>query len=1136
MSGRLIRLAGLLAVLSAVQATYTWHSTMRCLCNGKSRYCLRDAWGLRCVDCQGNTEGRHCERCKDGFYQQGARQDCMPCGCHGAGSVSARCDSRGRCSCKEGVSGDKCDRCRDGVMGPDGCRQSRQPRQEAETPACFCFGHSSRCSATPGFSVHNITSDFSTGVDGWHVATAQGVALDDVSFRWSPKYKDIEVISKNSQPVYLHAPAPFLGNHLLSYGQNLSFSLRLDRGVRRPSTSDIILEGSGLRVSASLGDLRSIVPCGQKITYSFRLDERLSCRWRPQLSSLQFQMLLQNLTAIKIRATFGENGRGYLDNVQLVSARRGDGVPAGWVQSCRCPLGHQGQFCERCASGFKRRVPELGAFSDCEPCHCRGGKCDPETGDCYSADETPGSSSCPPGSYRDPLRPLICLQCPCPAGESCSLDAATRRVLCGGCPPGTTGSGCSVCQSGFYGNPAAGGCQPCRCNGHVDLSRVGSCDPATGECLQCANNTRGGQCEACLPGFFHRRPADACQPCECDPQGSLAAQCDDGGRCECRPGYEGLRCHRSACPACFNPVKTKMELYAVKLQELQALFSRLDGGVRPDGDQQLDRKLRAAEQQLTELQRTALRLADMEKVLQERLSSISRSQLAEDRDLQAIAAAAAATRRRERTYESKVDDVQKLIDDMRRRLKEAKLSIPSADAPQGDASGSGDAASGSGDGAPASEVLSSLAQKATELADSHQEKASAVERSANEALADAQQSLDQVRKLMNKENKVKELIGDLKDMYDNTSAQVKALENKAGRVSGEAKGESKMADGMLKHIAAMEKQIPDGLKEQMDAAVARLDGLKGALQENLTEFQDKQDDVEQDRAAVEDLLAQANAAQQDLDRLLARANAAKADTQAALRGIDSNKDVLDRALNALRGFDEQVGGSKAQADAAIQKLPGINATIQRAKEENAETLSILAGVDEDVSDAQETVGLLDDAVSALQGAVDSLPSHAGLEESATKLNKEVKALQEEAAAADEDLSERLDEAARQRDDAKQADDGAVGALSHAQNARDAVGQTLKTVSDLLSALTSPGSVDAERLSELEEAVAGAQRSVERELRPRLDEVAEREAAQRRRLSGLNLDIDSVLLDISNLEDILKAVPNGCFNHPPHEHA
>lgn len=65
--------------------------------------------------------------------------------------------------------------------------------------------------------------------------------------------------------------APYLGNQLLSYGQNFSFSLRLDRGVRHPSTNDVILEGAGLRVSASLGDLRSIVPCGQKISYSFRL-------------------------------------------------------------------------------------------------------------------------------------------------------------------------------------------------------------------------------------------------------------------------------------------------------------------------------------------------------------------------------------------------------------------------------------------------------------------------------------------------------------------------------------------------------------------------------------------------------------------------------------------------------------------------------------------------------------------------------------------------------------------------------------------------------------------------------------------------------------------------------------------------
>lgn len=38
------------------------------------------------------------------------------------------------------------------------------------------------------------------------MATARGVIPDDVHFRWSPKHHDLEVISKNSLPVYLYAP------------------------------------------------------------------------------------------------------------------------------------------------------------------------------------------------------------------------------------------------------------------------------------------------------------------------------------------------------------------------------------------------------------------------------------------------------------------------------------------------------------------------------------------------------------------------------------------------------------------------------------------------------------------------------------------------------------------------------------------------------------------------------------------------------------------------------------------------------------------------------------------------------------------------------------------------------------------
>lgn len=130
-------------------------------------------------------------------------------------------------------------------------------------------------------------------------------------------------------------------------------------------------------------------------------------------------------------------GRGYLDNVMLVSAQRGDGVPAHWVLTCTCPQGHEGEFCERCSAGFRWSVPTDEGFSPCEPCSCRGGSCDPQTGDCYSADETTRDTSCSEGFYGD--RRGHCVKCPCPLGTSCSLDAGSQGPRCESCPSGTGG-------------------------------------------------------------------------------------------------------------------------------------------------------------------------------------------------------------------------------------------------------------------------------------------------------------------------------------------------------------------------------------------------------------------------------------------------------------------------------------------------------------------------------------------------------------------------------------------------------------------------------------------------------------------------------------------------------------------------
>lgn len=74
-------------------------------------------------------------------------------------------------------------------------------------------------------------------------------------------------------------------------------------------------------------------------------------------------------------------GTGYIDNVTLVSAQPGAGVPAPWVERCECPAGYEGQFCETCAPGYRRDAPGMGPFSICVPCNCQGGGiCDPDTG------------------------------------------------------------------------------------------------------------------------------------------------------------------------------------------------------------------------------------------------------------------------------------------------------------------------------------------------------------------------------------------------------------------------------------------------------------------------------------------------------------------------------------------------------------------------------------------------------------------------------------------------------------------------------------------------------------------------------------------------------------------------------------
>ena len=98
---------------------------MRCQCNGHSMVC--DSISGQCTNCMSNTAGDRCELCVSGFFGDatgGTSSDCQPCDCFVLGAVNNSCASDGRCNCKPGIDGEKCDICRSGFfnISQSGCQ------------------------------------------------------------------------------------------------------------------------------------------------------------------------------------------------------------------------------------------------------------------------------------------------------------------------------------------------------------------------------------------------------------------------------------------------------------------------------------------------------------------------------------------------------------------------------------------------------------------------------------------------------------------------------------------------------------------------------------------------------------------------------------------------------------------------------------------------------------------------------------------------------------------------------------------------------------------------------------------------------------------------------------------------------
>ncbi|XP_041878083.1 basement membrane-specific heparan sulfate proteoglycan core protein isoform X3 [Corvus kubaryi] len=539
-----------------------------CGCHGHSSTC--DPVFGHCLNCQHNTEGPQCEKCKPGFFgdaTKGTATACHPCPCpytEPSRRFSESCfldtDGQATCdACAPGYAGRRCERCAPGYEGdpiqPGGkctpigqelvkcdarggqdeaggtCRCKPNVRGRlcdscaagtfhlsAANPAgclpCFCMGLSRSC-ASSAWHRHQVllSSEDSAPLP---LANMSGTWLEGAMPHFvSPRELRFDAFRELPRGIhYWVLPAPFAGDKVTAYGGELRYTVThraLAGAPLLPGHPDVLLQGNGIFLehfsSASpLAGVPTAVTVPIREGAWRRADGRDATREH-------LLMALADVDLFMIRASYSEQPEeSRLADVTLdVAVPHATGrPPALEVEDCACPPGYRGASCQDCDTGYTRSTAGL-YLGTCEPCQCHShaSECHPDTG------------------------------------------------VCQGCRDHTEGPQCDKCQPGYYGDATRGtpgDCQPCPCHGpHGDTQVTKMCfEDTDGQptCSACAPGHSGRLCERCSAGYVGdplrgepcRVPSVPGGQCQCDPRGSTSEGCDTNEQCRCKANVEGPHC------------------------------------------------------------------------------------------------------------------------------------------------------------------------------------------------------------------------------------------------------------------------------------------------------------------------------------------------------------------------------------------------------------------------------------------------------------------------------------------------------------------------------------------------------------------------------------------------------------------
>ncbi|XP_039364874.1 basement membrane-specific heparan sulfate proteoglycan core protein isoform X5 [Mauremys reevesii] len=523
-------------------------------------------------NCQHNTEGPQCNKCKPGFFGDATRGNataCRPCPCpytDSARRFSTTCfldtDGQATCdACAQGYTGRRCESCAPGYEGnpmqPGGScvRTSQEIIQCDKRGSSDSTGGACRCKPNvAGRLCNECTSGAfhlsEQNPDGCLKCFCMGVSQQCASSSWnreqvqaldgerahfslanrantrtvsegirSPSHAELAFSTFHALPrdvYYWVLPERFKGDKVTSYGGELHYTVMHSAAPGAqplPGQADVLLRGNDIFLQhfAKAGPLPGTPT---RFTVPFR--ERAWRRADGQDATREhLLMALADIDLFMIRASYTDRpAESRLSNIHMdVAVPHATGLErAVEVEECTCPPGYHGPSCQDCDMGYARTSSGL-YLGTCERCDCSGhsGECDAETGDCQN------------------------------------------------CQDNTEGTRCERCQPGYYGDARRGtptDCQPCPCYGpyatsqatktcFLDMDGQPTCDA-------CPTGYVGRQCQRCAPAYVGNPSlGQPCRElnrnCSCDPQGSVSRQCDASGQCQCKPHVEGPSC--SSCRA-----------------------------------------------------------------------------------------------------------------------------------------------------------------------------------------------------------------------------------------------------------------------------------------------------------------------------------------------------------------------------------------------------------------------------------------------------------------------------------------------------------------------------------------------------------------------------------------------------------